>query len=208
MVDTGGGLIPFGDEQAKAAQEALKTLRGLGGYLKEILGTVPEDLVGMLGGDWLRAKRAENIARIIEKSKERLRERNAEPKEPASLSVTLPLLTAAADESRDELQDVWARLLAAAAEPTRARFFRAAFIQAVKQLDPLDATVLQLIERDGAGSFNPNTRNALALNMKVRPDQIDISAENLAHANLLTPIGHSAKSITPFGREFLRAISD
>jgi hypothetical protein len=36
----GGNLIPISDEQAKAAQEALKTLQGLGGFLKEILGTV------------------------------------------------------------------------------------------------------------------------------------------------------------------------
>jgi hypothetical protein len=56
-------LIPISDAQANTVTEALKTLQRIGGYLKQILGTVPEDLVGMLGGDWLRAKRAENIAR-------------------------------------------------------------------------------------------------------------------------------------------------
>src|ERR1700686_765834 len=98
-----GSLIPISDEQAKAAQAALKVLRGLGGYLKQTLGTVPEDVVGLLGGDWLKVKRAENIVRIVEKARERLRARGVESTEPPSISVVLPLLVAAADESRDEL---------------------------------------------------------------------------------------------------------
>ena len=61
-------LIPISDEQAKAIQEGLKTLRGLGAFLEKVLGSTPEDLVGFLGGDWLRVRRAENIAGMMEKS--------------------------------------------------------------------------------------------------------------------------------------------
>jgi hypothetical protein len=43
-------LIPISDEQAKAIQEFLKTLQGMGSFLKETLGTVPGNLVGYLGG--------------------------------------------------------------------------------------------------------------------------------------------------------------
>ncbi len=46
-----GSIIPISDEQAKAIQEAIKALQGVGGFLKQILGTVPEDLVGYFGGD-------------------------------------------------------------------------------------------------------------------------------------------------------------
>jgi hypothetical protein len=53
MADS-GGVIPISDEQAKAIQEALKTLQGLGGFLRETFGTVPEDIVALLGGNWLR----------------------------------------------------------------------------------------------------------------------------------------------------------
>jgi len=60
-----GSLISVSDEQSKAIQEALKTLQGVGGFLREILGTVPQDLVGYLGGDWLKVRRAENLARIM-----------------------------------------------------------------------------------------------------------------------------------------------
>jgi hypothetical protein len=62
-------LIPISDEQAKAIQEALKTLRGLGGFLRETFGTIPEDLVGLLGGDRLKVLRAENLARILDKAR-------------------------------------------------------------------------------------------------------------------------------------------
>jgi hypothetical protein len=51
-------------------------------------------------------------------------------------------MVAAADESRDELQEIWGALLAAAADPKRSRSFRLKFIEVAKELDPLDALVL------------------------------------------------------------------
>ena len=56
-----GDLIPISGEQAKLGQEILKTLRGLGSFIGQALGSTPEDLVGYLGGDWLRVRRAENL---------------------------------------------------------------------------------------------------------------------------------------------------
>src|SRR5262245_54008942 len=144
-------LLPISDEQAKAAQEgfkatqeALKALQKSGKYIAEILGTLPQDVVALLGGNWVRVARAEQIAILAAKARKRLKARGIEP-EPASLSVTLPLLEAAADESREELQEIWARLLAATADPSRARSFRLAFIATAKKLDPLDAVYLGVI---------------------------------------------------------------
>jgi len=144
------GSLPISDEQARAAQEvakaiqvALKAFQGLGGFLRDTFGTVPEDLVGILGGDWLKVRRIENVARIVYKAMERMKARGVKPNEPASLSLSLPIIVAAADESRDELQDLWARLLAAAADPNRSKSFRLAFIEAAKKMDPLDAAVLR-----------------------------------------------------------------
>ncbi len=62
MPEPGDPLVPLSDEQAKLLQEALKALRDVGDLLRDILGTVPEDLVGYLGGDWLKVRRAENVA--------------------------------------------------------------------------------------------------------------------------------------------------
>ena len=57
-----------------------------GGWLKETLGTLPEDLVGYFGGDWLKVRRAENAARIIEKARARLAARNEGPQQ-SSISI-------------------------------------------------------------------------------------------------------------------------
>lgn len=117
----GGDLIPITDAQAKAlqelakaaqegskaAQEALKALQGFGSFLRETFGTVPEDVVALLGGNWLKVRRAEQLVRMLEKARARLRARKVTPEWP-SPSLLLPLLIAAADESRDELQDIWA----------------------------------------------------------------------------------------------------
>jgi hypothetical protein len=51
-------VIPISDEQAKAIQEALKALQGVGGFLKKTFGTLPQDIVGLLGGDYLKVRRA------------------------------------------------------------------------------------------------------------------------------------------------------
>jgi hypothetical protein len=203
-----GSLIPISDEQAKAIQEALKTLRGLGGFLEKTFGTVPQDLVGLLGGDWLKVRRAENIARILEKTRERLRARRLETTEPASLSIALPILIAAADESRDELQDIWAALLAAAADPTRAKSFRIAFIDAVKKMDPLDAAVLRGVSEMAGGTISGHHRNEMASQLNVSRDEIDISVANLEKLGLLLASSHPTSGLTAFGREFLRAVSD
>src|SRR6266852_1851280 len=109
-----GDLIPISDEQAKAVQAALKTLRGVGAFLEKALGSTPADLVGLLGGDWLRVRRAENTVRMLHRAEERLKARGIKDPEPASLTIALPIFRAAADESREQLQDLWARLLAAA----------------------------------------------------------------------------------------------
>jgi hypothetical protein len=208
-----GSLIPITDEQAKAIQEAIKALRGLSGFLKETFGTVPQDIVGLLGGDWLKVRRAENLARTIEKARERLNARRVETPEPATLSLTLPILVAAADESRDELQDLWARLLAAAADPSRASHFRLAFIEAVKNMDPLDAAVLQASHAQHGGAMGDQVRNSLAAALHVLRDEVDVSIFNLKKLGLvlpsatLNPSPYDALAISPFGREFLRAIS-
>jgi hypothetical protein len=168
------------------------------------------DGVGLLGGDWLKVRRAENLARILEKATERLRARHLETPEPASLSIALPILVAAGDESRDELQEIWARLLAAAADPGRAKSFRLAFIEATKKLDPLDAAVLQGISAAG-GAVTPGMRNSLAEQLHASRNEIDISIANLTKLELVNSGRHGSPEpaqIMPLGREFLRAVSD
>lgn len=216
-----GSLIPVTDEQAKAvqelakaAQEAIKALRGVGGFLKRVMGTVPEDLISYLGGDWLKVRRAENLARILEKAQERMRARGAEPEQPAPLSLSLPLLIAAAEESRDELQDIWARLLAAAADGVRQKSFRLKYIETAKKMDPLDAAVLQCAAEKVGGNIDGHAQNVVAELLHVTRDEVDVSVANLIQLELAAAVVFSTPTqippavVTAFGREFLRAVRD
>jgi hypothetical protein len=197
-----GELIPISDEQAKLGQEALKTLRGLGGFLKDTFGTLPEDVVGLLGGDYLKVKRAENLYRMFEKAKKRLEDNHvAEP--DASPSLAIPIMIAAADESRDELQDIWAALLAAAADPTRKKAFRLKFIEITKHLDPLDVGLLNEISGDGI--VTDSVVGLTQSKFGVSSDEVQISVNNLLELGLLGKPSSRAM-LFPLGREFLRAV--
>ena len=51
------------------------------------------------------------------KISEILQRRNVQKPEPVSPSLAIPLISAAYDETRPELQQIWAELLAAAMDP-------------------------------------------------------------------------------------------
>jgi Abortive infection alpha len=133
--------------------------------------------VGLLGGDWLKARRLENFARIAGKAQERLKARHVDAPEPPKLSILLPLIVAAADEEDDELQDMWARLLAAAADPARANLVRLAFVGIVKNMDPLDTLVLRELSTPPAQPANMVAHITSKFGMT--PDDVIVSCLNL-----------------------------
>ena len=143
IVMTDGGLIPISDEQAKLGQEIVKTFRRLGSFLAKALGSTPEDLIGYFGGDSLRFRRAENMARMMHEAQERLEAMGITETKPATLSIALPILQNAADEDREELVDLWARLLASAMNPSAS--VRHSFIASVRAMDSMDAKLSHFI---------------------------------------------------------------
>src|SRR6185437_15652234 len=118
-------LVPFGTEQAKAVQEGSKAVGKaidltdkVGSFLGRVLGTPIEDAVGLVIGDRLHHARLRNADRLARRTEEILAQRNVKP-EPVSANLAIPLLQAAQDESREKLQELWARLLANAMDPKR-----------------------------------------------------------------------------------------
>jgi Abortive infection alpha len=215
-------LVPISDEQAKALQEAFKlggqgleTARAVGGFLSKVLGTAPEDLIGLLFGDALHAKRIENLARLAVKTQKVLQDLGVQSTEQVPLSVAVPLLGAAADESRDELVDLWARLLATAMDPSRSANLRLRFIEVVKAMDPIDALVLPLIRDISNGQ--PTQRAVFASRLERSEDEIEISFTHLCQlgctiGNLgaepsIRYLNLAKVNLTAFGRELLRALN-
>jgi hypothetical protein len=199
--------IPVTDEQAKTVQKLTDfgiTVVGetgqLARYVGRVLGTTPEDAVGLVIGDPLHFVRTAIALKYDEWITRLHRNRGVTP-EPVSPSLAIPLLRAAYDESRPELQELWAQLIAAAMDPHRANRVRRSFIDTVQRLDPLDARILKELATSGP-RVTSTPRNFLAQRLSVSIDEIEISALNLD--NLRCVIGDNLV-LAAYGRELVRA---
>jgi hypothetical protein len=121
-------------------------------------------------GDKVKIKRAENIIKLCEMAKKRLAEKGIEEPASANRKLALSILAAAADENSEDLQVLWARLLAAAMNPDQSKQGRLGFTDALKGLDPLDARVLVWLHKHG-GRTDVDTQNKMAGELGVsRPE--------------------------------------
>jgi hypothetical protein len=208
------GLIPITDEQAKLGQEIVKAFRDLGSFFGKALGSTPEDVVGYYGGDRLRIRRAENIVRMMLEAQARLATMGIEETKPATLSVALPILEGAADEDREELVDLWARLLASAMDATKNNV-RRSFISAVREMDPSDAKVVHQLYSEkvtrirvgGGGDTRDTSIEVISRMLGYRPDDVEISIRHLEGLGFLSTSPNDRNIWFPSARlrEFMRA---
>jgi hypothetical protein len=204
---TGAAIVAsLTDEQAKAVQNGLdlgktvvKETSALARYMARIVGTVPEDAVGFVLGDPLRAVRTVVAAKLDEWVQEKLRRRNVTDPQPISPSLAIPIMRAAYDETRPELQELWASLIAAAMDPKRRGFVRLRFVATVKELDPLDALALREL---GKAKMEEGFHKAIADQIGVSSQEFALSIENLARLGCIAP-GQTLPS--EYGRALLRA---
>jgi hypothetical protein len=205
-------LIPISDEQAKLGQDVVKAVSGLAGWFADILDDFPKDLFGLLVGDRVKAKRIERIELLWRETQERLRDRGVADPEPPSLKYAIPILQAAADEENEELQDLWSRLLAAAMDPNQRDAMRQSFIQAVKQMDPMDTIVLKAIRDSGSERWDPNGLDAIASKLDCSRDDVRVSFEHLFDLDCINFRDNGGPRLTPFlnpfGTLLMNVVSD
>ena len=109
--------------------------------VREVLGKPLADLVGIVGADWLHEFRERNRDRLARRTEEILRERDVKER-CGDVAQMVPLIGAAQDDDREEIQELWARLLASALDPSRRMRVRKSFVDTLKGFDPIDALVL------------------------------------------------------------------
>jgi hypothetical protein len=209
-------LMPVSNGQAKPAPDAAafgmtiaEADHRLAAYAARVLGTVPEDAVGLVTGDPLRLVRTAIAAQYDKLLTKLLAERGVKNPQPVSPALAIPLLRAAYDENRCELQDLWARLLAAAMDPSRAASVRQSFIAAVAQLDPLDARVLVWMP-SYSGPDIVNLADKACKELSAGHDEIQISFVNLAKVGCIYDEARRWQHpiLLPFGRKLLSACYD
>lgn len=128
---------------AKTAFDLSDRVRDFGkGRIGRALASLPATLIDF-GGEWLNEQRIMNLEQLRRRTEEILTARDSQQSHvEISPNILVPLAQAVSAESRDELQEMFARLLANAADPDRQNRVRREFIDLVSQMEPLDARLL------------------------------------------------------------------
>jgi hypothetical protein len=203
-------MLPITDEQAKLGQEIVKALRDSGSYVADIIGDLPKDFLGQLIGDRVKARRIEKATILWEKTQERLRDWRVQEPEPPSLKFAIPILEAAVDEENEGLQDLWARLLAAAMDPARRDEMRQAFVETVKLIHPMDVLVLEAIRKNSDSQWRPSGAQVVAASLSYSHDQVFVSFQHLAKLDCVHFVDAGPRInpyLTPFGKLLTNMVS-
>jgi hypothetical protein len=129
-------------EITKTAPEGVRATKKLGAFIARLVQEPADDIVEILT-DRLRFARWRRQERLLVEMEKSLQDRNLHGDLlPVPLKIALAILENAAIEEDDSLQDLWAKLLAAAADPAMQSKVRIAFIEVIRQFDAIDAMVL------------------------------------------------------------------
>ena len=198
---------------ANATGKMLDIVHDTGGYLGRVFADVPADLIGVVGGAWLRERHIRLRARLRRRTEEILRERDVQDVIELSPNVASTLIAGAQEESRDELMELWARLLANAVDQ-RLNGVRQSFIDAVKAMDPPDAKTLNYLYRvkaarivfGGGGDSVQTTIEYISKQLGVRKDDVEVSLRHLETLRFLTTTPQELNVWFPTAnmREFMR----
>jgi Abortive infection alpha len=132
------------------------------------------------------------------------------------LTIALPSLQGAAEEDREELVDLWARLLANAMDPNL-NSVRPEFINAVKKMDRFDPIVLRYIHENqiaaaryelSGDSNNITGISDIARSINRREDEVVVSLWYLQESPFFGTVEHNLGFyVSAFNREFMAQLS-
>ena len=130
-------------EVAKATGQGIDLVKKIGTFFSRIMDEPIAATCGMLA-DTLKFKRWERQVKLIEKVEQIMKEKRIEGKfTPIEPKLALPIFHNASLENNELLHDLWAKLLVSAMDPSYQAKTRTAYIDIIKQLDPLDVKILK-----------------------------------------------------------------
>jgi hypothetical protein len=138
----------------KPAIDEFGLMRDFGEFLGRILVGPSARDAEAVWRDRVTSWRTKNGYLFQDKYEEFVRDRRLEGKTvPAPLSLAFPILENAVLEDDESLQEMWANLLVTVTDPARQAEVKRSFIHLIKQLDSIDAAVLNLLYRTYAGKL-------------------------------------------------------
>jgi hypothetical protein len=136
----------------------------------------------------------------------KIRERlNADSAVQPSVSVVLPLLKAAVDENRPELQELWAGLLASSFQSDGGQRVRRAFFDTLVKMEPSDARLFDAIVLARLASPSGRVMPVeIGTQVGITGEDLAVSRNALDSLGLLE-FGLEGARPTPYGIMFWRA---
>lgn len=154
---------------AKTVDSAIDLVRGVG----RVFGPAADELAGMMG-EQMRFWRFRNMNRIVKKTEQLLDERKIHQDMMGSIPFgeSIRLIEAASLEDSDEIQDVWARLLANALDSSSKITVKKVYIDIINSLSPIEATFLDL-----AWEFSQTTTFGTPKDVEILEGEINKKAQ-------------------------------
>ncbi len=217
--------ITAAEEIAKTVGKGIDAAREAGGFLAKYIGGPVEQAMGIVE-DRLKYIRWERKLRLLTRANELLKAKGlaASPK-PVPLNIAIPIMEDGSLQEDNTLQDVWAQLLANAADANSGVEIRRAFLTILNDLSPLDAAnvkkiyeVQDVMEHKGIATIglphNAFARSIEDAHTLALSNEIEVSVRNLVRLGLVeaTHVWDGGGIVTvvhrtPLGREFVRACS-
>ena len=134
-------------EVAKTTGQAISTIEKIGGFFSKVMEESIAATCGMLA-DTLKYKRWERQTKLIDKAEKIIKDKKLSDKiRPIPPKLALPIFQYASLENDESLHDIWANLLVTALNPS-CQIPRSSFIDIIRQLEPVDVKILNLIYKN------------------------------------------------------------
>ena len=204
-------------EIAKATSKGIDALREARPFIEKVFGSLVEDAIGIVS-DRLKHYRLTQFHTLQTKTNQRLSELGVEKTLPVPPSIAVPLIEAATITDDEEIQDLWAGLMTSAMDPDFKEEIRPAYISIIKDLSPLDARVLQVVN-DGVNSlpdvltdgqeFPSFDLTKFVEYFDMEHEELEISLQNLARLQCLTSVSDldgTVRNVTCIGNYWMFSI--
>lgn len=144
-------------EKWKAIGKGIDAGSGLGKFFEKVFGPALEQLGG-IAGDRVAFWRLLQARKLASRYDAVVKDRQIPEAELKALplSQSVPLLEAASMEDSDEVQELWANLLASAMDMRSGVSMKKVYIAILKEIGPAEAALLQVLFQFGPDWLQPH----------------------------------------------------
>jgi hypothetical protein len=216
---------------AKFGEKSLETSEKVGGFIARVFQEPIAEVSGMIT-DKLRFVRWKRVVKMSDDVNKILEDRGVKATRPVTPKLALPIIEESSLEEDDSLHALWSKLLANAMDPAFNGELRYGFIDMLKNITGIEATILntfyEVLKRDGLLSDLARVTNyglgkeQLMQVVGINEETYQVSVFNLMRMQCVAPLiikggaklgnepltiykGTDVVTLTPLGLRFVEA---